>query len=116
MKDALVGLGAATLGIGWAFRSRWANFWVRMTLAAGGLGLYALIVRPKLRCVRPTGRDIVAGVLSAAGLYAVFQVGDRAARQIMPRGTTEIESIYALRRSAPRWLIALLLAAHLIWR
>lgn len=109
MRDALAGFAAAIFGIGWAFRSHRANFWVRMTLAAGGLGLYALAVRPKLRRVRPTGRDLVAGALSAAGLYAVFQVGDRAARQVMPEGASEIEKIYALRRSAPRWVIALLL-------
>src|SRR5581483_1972775 len=79
-------------------------------------------VRPKLRLVRPTGRDVVAGALSAAGLYGVFQVGDRAARQVMTDGASEIQSIYALRRSAPRWLIALLLGGiiapgeELFWR
>ena len=122
MTDILAGYAAALLGIGWAFRSRWANFWVRMTLATGGLGLYALAVRPKLRQVRPTGRDALAGVLSAAGLYAVFQIGDRVARQVVPKGASEIESIYALRGHAPRWLIALLLAGviapgeELFWR
>lgn len=93
-----------------------------MTLAAGGLGLYALTVRPELRRVHLTPTDVLSGIGSAAGLYGVFQVGDRAARQVMPRGPSEIESIYRLRSAAPRWLIALLLAAiiapgeELFWR
>ncbi len=122
MTDALAGYAAALFGIGWAFRSRWVNFWARMTLVTGGLGLYALAVRPKLRQIRPTGRDVLVGALSAAGLYVVFQIGDRVTRQVLPRGASEIESIYALRRSAPRWLIALLLSSviapgeELFWR
>jgi len=52
----------------------------------------------------------------------VFQVGDRLARQILPRGAEEIDQIYALRRRAPGWLIAMLLGGiiapceELFWR
>jgi len=122
VKAALVGLGLAMAGIGWAFRAAWATFWVRMTLVTGGLGWYAMLVRPELRRLRPTFGDVVSAVLSALGLYGIFQLGDRAARRVMPRGTAEIERVYQLRRSAPDWLIALLLVGiiapgeELFWR
>jgi membrane protease YdiL (CAAX protease family) len=65
---------------------------------------------------------VAPGLLSAAGLYGVFQVGDRMSRRIMPAGDEEIARIYELRTLAPRPLIAALLAAiigpseELFWR
>ncbi len=93
-----------------------------MSLVAGTLGAYALRVRPDLRHLRPTRPDVGTALLSAAGLYLVFQVGDRLARRIVPGGGAEIGRIYQLRRAAPRWLIALLLATiiapaeEIFWR
>ena len=69
-----------------------------------------------------TVRDVITGFASAAALYEVFQIGDRFARAIMPAGEEEIQSIYALRTSAPKPLIALLLLTvigpgeELFWR
>jgi membrane protease YdiL (CAAX protease family) len=122
VKAALVGLGVAAALFPWVFRSKRGNFWGRMPVVAGSLGLLALIVRPELRQERPTAGDVGTALLSALGLYGVFQVGDRVARQAMPRGSDEIAAIYQLRRAAPRWLIALLLATvigpaeELFWR
>lgn len=93
-----------------------------MTVVAGALGLSALVIQPQLRNAKPRPSDIASGVATAAGLYAIFQVGDRAARQIMPAGTAEIDRIYQLRQQAPRWLIAALLgviiapAEEFFWR
>jgi membrane protease YdiL (CAAX protease family) len=93
-----------------------------MTLAAGGLGLYALRLRPEMRRETPTARDVVTGVASAAGLYIIFQVGDRVSRRILPMGTDDIAAIYRLRTAAPRPLIAALLltviapSEELFWR
>jgi membrane protease YdiL (CAAX protease family) len=122
MMRTLLGLGAATALFPWVFRSKRGNFWGRMPLVAGGLGLYAVLVRPELRQARPTGRDLVTALAAAAGLYGVFQVGDRLARLVMPHGSHEIDQVYQLRTRAPRWLIALLLALviapgeELFWR
>jgi uncharacterized protein len=93
-----------------------------MTLGVGGLGAYALAVEPALRRERPRLRDFARGLGSAAGLYAIFQVGDRMARRIMPAGDREIAGIYELRSVAPRPAIATALALvigpgeELFWR
>ena len=93
-----------------------------MTLGVGGLGAYALAAEPALRRERPRLRDFAKGLGSAAGLYAIFQVGDRMARRIMPAGDREIAGIYQLRSAAPRAAIATTLALvigpgeELFWR
>ncbi len=93
-----------------------------MTLGVGGLGAYALAVEPALRSERPRLRDFARGLGSAAGLYAIFQVGDRMARIIMPAGDREIAGIYELRSAAPRAAIATTLGLvigpgeELFWR
>ncbi len=93
-----------------------------MTLGVGGLGAYALAAEPALRRERPRLRDFAKGLGSAAGLYAIFQVGDRMARRIMPAGDREIAGIYELRSAAPRTTIATTLGLvigpgeELFWR
>lgn len=93
-----------------------------MTLGVGGLGVYALAAEPALRRERPRLRDFAKGLGSAAGLYAIFQVGDRMARRIMPAGDREIAGIYQLRSAAPRAAIATTLGLvigpgeELFWR
>ena len=57
-----------------------------MTLGVGGLGAYALATEPTLRREKLRLRDLARGLGSAAGLYAIFQVGDRMARRVMPAG------------------------------
>jgi uncharacterized protein len=93
-----------------------------MTLGVGGLGAYALASEPSLRRERVRLRDLAKGLGSAAGLYAIFQVGDRIARRIMPAGDREIAGIYELRKAAPPEAIAAALALvigpgeELFWR
>ena len=93
-----------------------------MTLGVGGLGAYALAAEPALRCERLRLSDFTKGFGSAAGLYAIFQIGDRMARRIMPAGDREIAGIYELRTAAPRAAIATALALvigpgeELFWR
>jgi uncharacterized protein len=93
-----------------------------MTLGVGGLGGYALAAEPALRREQLRARDFIRGLGSAAGLYAIFQVGDRMARRIMPAGDREIAGIYELRSAAPRAAIATALALaigpgeELFWR
>lgn len=93
-----------------------------MTLGVGGLGAYALAAEPALRREQLRLRDFARGLGSAAGLYAIFQVGDRMARRVMPAGDREIAGIYELRSAAPRPAIATALALaigpgeELFWR
>jgi len=93
-----------------------------MTLGVGGLGAYALATEPALRREQLRPRDFITGLGSAAGLYGIFQVGDRMARRIMPAGEREIAGIYELRSAAPRAAIATALALaigpgeELFWR
>jgi hypothetical protein len=93
-----------------------------MSLGVGGLGAYALATEPAIRHERLRIRDLVTGFGSAAGLYAIFRVGDRMARRIMPAGDREIAGIYELRTQAPRSAIATTLGfvigpgEELFWR
>lgn len=101
------------------FRGPRERFWERMTTAGVTLGALAIAGDER---VRPRWRDLPLGLGIAAGLFAVFQVGDRSARAAMPRGSEEIAEIYALREIAPKEEIALRLAAvigpaeELFWR
>ena len=76
------------------FRGPRARFWQRMTRTGLGLGTLALASQAELRRARPRPRDVATGVAIAAALYGVFQVGDRAARRILPSGA-ERERLWA---------------------
>src|SRR6202043_4158853 len=122
LKRVIAGLGVAVAVWTAAFRGPRSQFWLRMTLGVGGLGAYALAAEPALRRERLRGHDVLSGLASAAGLYGIFQVGDRMARRIMPAGDREIAGIYELRSAAPRGAIATALALaigpgeELFWR
>lgn len=121
-RRAVLGLVGALPLWGWVFRGTRGNFWTRMTLGAGSLGLFSLAIRPELRRELPKGKDWGAGVASAIGLYGIFQIGDRLARRIMPRGEEDIQDVYRLRTLAPKWAISAALIAvigpseELFWR
>ena len=83
LRRALVGIALATPIWTFVFRSKRANFWVRMTAGAGALGSYALWARPEQHKELPTLKDMLVGVASAGGLYAIFQIGDRLARALL---------------------------------
>lgn len=67
-------------------------------------------------------RHVPLGLAVAAGLYAIFQVGDRMARRMVPGGRGQIREIYELRRLRPPEEIAARLALvigpaeELFWR
>lgn len=122
LRRSLFGLAAAVPLWFFVFRGRWTNFWTRMTLGGGCLGLFALVTRPEMLRDRPIRRDLLAGMGSAAGLYAIFQVGDRLSRKFMPAGEQDIANVYRLRTLAPRPIIAAALVTvigpseELFWR
>lgn len=118
----LPGLGLAFAAFTATFGGPRPQFWQRMTYTGLTLGGYALASEPGLRRPRIGFRDVLLGVASAAGLYVVFQIGDRLARLIMPRGAEEIGEIYQLRTLRPQGEIAARLATiigpaeELFWR
>jgi len=123
-RDPLLALALGTaFGLfALTFRGERRRFWERMTLTGFVLGNVALANEPELRRMRARKRDIAFGLGSAAVLYGIFQVGDRMARAVMPRGSKEIRDIYALRRLDSPEEIGLRLAAiigpaeELFWR
>ncbi|MCC6176949.1 MAG: CPBP family intramembrane metalloprotease [Chloroflexi bacterium] len=117
-----LGLAVAGMAFTATFRGPRRRFWQRMTATGLTLGAIALAAEPELRRPRARPWDVALGLASAAGLYGIFQVGDLLARRIMPKGSEEIESIYALRGLRPDAELALRLTAviapaeELFWR
>jgi membrane protease YdiL (CAAX protease family) len=117
-----IGLAMAFGLFGLTFRGPRARFWEHMTLAGFLLGTMALANDAELRRLRFRERDVALGLVSAGGLYAIFQAGDRMARRVMPKGSQEIGDIYALRSLRPKAEIATRLATiigpaeELFWR
>lgn len=122
MKLAKLGLLIAYPAFALTFRGPRERFWDRMTTTGAILGTIAIagdrsLQRPQLRA-----RDVALGLGIAAGLYGIFQVGDRMARRILPSGDENISDIYELRELRPKDEIALRLAAvvgpaeELFWR
>lgn len=115
-------LAAAYGAFASVFRGPKPRFWQRMTRTGLGLGALALASQGELRRARPRPADVVTGVAIAAALYGVFQVGDRAARRIMPSGAEDIGDVYELRSLRPKGEIAARLAGvigpaeELYWR
>ena len=122
MKLAKLGLLVAYAAFGLTFRGPKAKFWDRMTATGAILGTLAITGDRSLQRPRLRPRDVALGLGAAAGLYGVFQIGDRFARRVLPSGDKNIEDIYALREIAPKDEIALRLAAvigpaeELFWR
>lgn len=106
MKKSLPLLGFATglAGILFAltFRGPRMRFWDRMTGTGLSLGGLSLITQPELHRTRIGIKEILLGILSAAGLYGIFHIGDRLAKIIVPDGGKQIEEIYSLKRIRPK--------------
>jgi membrane protease YdiL (CAAX protease family) len=118
----LTGLAAAYGAFAITFRGPPHRFWQRMTATGAALEGLALVADPELRRTRLRARDIAGGFAAAAGLYGIFQAGDRLARKIMPKGAQEIGSVYALRQLrspaevATRLALVIAPAEELFWR
>ncbi|MQB01569.1 MAG: CPBP family intramembrane metalloprotease [Actinobacteria bacterium] len=116
------GVALAAFAFALTFRAPRERFWRRMTMTGAVLGTVALVNEPSLRDLRVTKNDVKAGLASAALLYGIFRVGDFFARRIMPRGTEDIEEVYALRGEnsglalAARLALVIGPAEELFWR
>ena len=117
----LAALALAYGHFGRTFRGPRSRFWERMTTTGLTLGTLALASGEAER-LRPRWRDVPLGIAVAAGLFGIFQIGDRAARKVMPKGADEIGEIYALRAHGGAAETGLRLAAvigpaeELFWR
>ena len=117
-----LGLGAAAVAFAATFNGPRERFWSRMTLAGLVLGGWALLTSRPARRVGIGPWRILAGLLSAAGLYVTFALGDRFARRFVPGGDAQIRDIYTLRTLRPRPEIATRLAVvigpaeEMFWR
>jgi CAAX protease family protein len=112
LPDSLltIGLGLALVLFGYTFLGPRNRFWQRMTGTGLTLGSLALLGEPRLRRTRFGWRDVLLGLGSAGFLYGVFQIGDRMARRILPKGGSEINAIYGLETLRPRAELAARLA------
>ena len=122
MKLAKLGLLIAYPAFALTFRGPRDRFWDRMTTTGAILGTLAIAGDGSLQRPRLRPRDVALGLGIAAGLYGIFQVGDRMARQVLPSGDKNIGDIYELRELRPKDEIALRLGAvvgpaeELFWR
>ena len=120
--EAAAGLAAAYGAFVWTWKGPQERFWARMTATGLLLGSLSLASDRELRGVRARPRDVALGLASAAGLYGIFEAGDRLARRLLPRGAEQIDQIYRLRTLRPKAEIAARLACviapaeELFWR
>ena len=118
----MIALALAFIFFGLTFRGPRSRFWQRMTWTGLTLGSLSLIAEPKLRRTRFGLREAALGLGSAGILYIIFQIGDRLARLILPKGGAEIGAIYGLEQLRPRKELAARLAfiigpaEELFWR
>ena len=117
-----IGLALAFVSFALTFRGPRSRFWQRMTRTGLTLGNLALVAEPDLRRTSFSLRDLVSGLASAGLLYGIFQLGDRLARWLLPKGGPEINAIYSLEQLRPRLELAARLAfiigpaEELFWR
>lgn len=104
-------------------------FWAQLAVSAAALGVLALLMErgPMLALLRDRDglgvlKSILLGFASAAALYVVFMIGNAASRAMFSFGGPQIEAVYGLGSTTPRWVIALLLVLvvgpgeELFWR
>ena len=84
-------------------------FWAMMTPAVAILGALSVTLGGTRDLGRITLRDAALGILSAAGLYALFLLGNTLAPHIIPGATADIGSVYGIRAGTPLFLVALAL-------
>lgn len=130
-RHAVLAAGMAVVLFAPLFRwglARPTVFWWWMSGLLLLLNIAILIARPDLR--RQLGADfrtnplkkLMAGTVSAAGLYLVFFLGRALLSALLPDSEQHISSVYLLRSALPSWFIALLLIAiigpgeEIFWR
>ena len=124
MNRLYLGLGMAAALWGVVFAVRPLNFWAEVAVATLLVAAFALYFgRDELRAAFAYRAGmLMAGVGGAIFLYAIFVIGSWASRQILPFASDQVASIYAIRDTAPRWVVVAVLAAiiapceEIFWR
>lgn len=105
------------------FALEWTSFWIKISLSAALLAVISLILRPPRRDdFRFTGRAVLLGLLSAAGLYFIFWAGKTVSTAIFDFAGQQIGGIYRKGTGTPMLTIALLLfwvtgpSEEIFWR
>ena len=99
-------------------------FWPSMMLATGILAGSAMLLegRTIFASDRKLTIDIAIGLISAAGLYAIFFAGKHLSQWLLPFASGQIEKVYATRSQGELWIVGLLLllwigpAEEIFWR
>jgi hypothetical protein len=105
------------------FALEWTSFWIKISLSAALLAAISLILRPPRReDFRFTGRALLLGLLSAAGLYFIFWAGKTVSTALFDFAGQQIGGIYRKGTGTPMLTIALLLfsvtgpSEEIFWR
>jgi membrane protease YdiL (CAAX protease family) len=105
------------------FALEWTSFWIKISLSAALLAVISLILRPPRReDFRFTGRAVLLGLLSAAGLYFIFWAGKTVSTALLDFAGQQIGGIYRKGTGTPMLTIALLLfwvtgpSEEIFWR
>jgi membrane protease YdiL (CAAX protease family) len=127
LKPVVIGFAGAA--VFWCFMfspltAGMANFWLTMTMATGILTAWSLANdRGRLRELYSfQSKWIFIGVLSAAGLYLLFFIGDRVSTLLFDFSKPQVAGIYSTRSQASPVLIGTLLlvwigpAEEIFWR
>lgn len=86
------------------------NFWLEMSLSISTLVLLSLVFsREHIKLKRITLRNILIGIVSAAGLYLIFYLGNIISGYFFPFKDVEIASVYSNRANGNLLWIGLLL-------
>lgn len=111
MSRLYLGLGIAAAAWGLTFAVGPLNFWASMTAATLLVAAYAVYFgRDELRpAFAHRAGMLMAGIGSAILLYVIFVIGSWVSRQVFPFAPDQIASIYGIRETAPRWVVAALL-------
>ena len=100
------------------------SFWPVMALATGILAVSAIAIDGKsiFRSSRKLTFDIVIGLISAVGIYAIFFIGKDLSEFILPFASGQIGRVYETRSQGNLWIVGCLLllwicpAEEIFWR
>lgn len=121
-------ISAATAALLWFLMfSPWTAphlpFWPTMAISSALLLILSWCLFPRWRAgLKFSFRQICLGILIAAVLWGVFWLGDHISRSLFSFARPQVDSIYALKTGAQKWLLAALLllltgpAEEIFWR
>ena len=108
---ALVGTVLLAAVLWWVtFAQELTSFWIKISASASLLAVISLVLRrPARGSFTIDARSVGYGLISAAGLYAIFWVGKAASTALFAFAGGQIGGIYHKGDGTPLWVIAFLL-------